>query len=307
MNLYRLYLLAILTLLFSIFCSAQNEQAFSEESYNRIETTTRISEFGQTGQSDRAARLDNFLIELQNNPGATGYIVFYQGKDVLPSQYDVKGEQLYLPHLKFRNHDQDGIVFVNAFRERQTTEFWVVPPGRSAPELTLAIAAPATPKNEAFLYHRSHFELSSDDFLLPNVMEERQIAIEEFSRDNAENLAGESLEEAGPEQRTEAAPRENDAENFYRSGQDFAEKVKNPESRGVIVFYVDDKMFNVAKIRDDIKKRIDGNAGQAKVNVNKFELVFGGYRSGIDIEMWVVPQNAKTPAAKPAQRQLEVS
>jgi hypothetical protein len=302
MNLSRLYLLAILILVFSAFTRAQDDaEPASSEDYNRIEAATKISEFGRVGQSGRAARIDNFLIELQNNPGATGYVIFYQGKDVLPSQYDVKGEQLYLPHIKFRNYDESRIVFINAFREHQTTEFWVVPAGRRAPEPTYTIAQPVALQNETLLFHCSHFDISPDDFLLPTVIAEREHAYEEFSRDNGDSQNNEQETTAVS---VEKSPAETNQEDFFRAGYDFAEKVKNnSEDRGVVIVYADEKMFDIKKVQNDVRNRVAGLAAENKISPDRFEVVFGGYRHGIEIEMWLVPKAAKTPAAKPAQRQ----
>ncbi len=304
MNLSRLYLLAILILVFSTFIQAQDEaEAVSSEDYNRIEATTRINEFGKIGKAERAIRIDNFLIELQNNPGATGYIIFYQGKDVLPSQYGVRAEQLYLTHLKYRRYDENRVTLINSFRERQSTELWIVPEGHFPPEPTETTEAPAIPVNKTYLYHRCDFEIVSSEFLLPSVIAERERAAanEEYS-----GQAGNGEEEPSIET-PESLRQENDQEIFYRPAYDFAVKAKdNFGNRAVVVFYANEKLYDLKKVKAFIEQEMQRIAGETQLNFDKLEIAFGGYNEGIGMEMWVVPSGAKMPAAKPNQPEYGV-
>lgn len=310
MKLSKLVLTALLTAIFAILTSAQEaqdgSQEYTPEDYNRIENTTRVSEFGPVGDIERRKLLDNFLIELKNNPGTTGYIVFYQGKDALPSQYGFKGEDLYLPHIRFKNYEESSIVFINAFRERQATEFWIVPNGGKLPALTAVIAPFEAPKTDTFLFHRSHFDITADEFLLPSAIEARELSREEYLRDNGDFVSAE--EETIPAV-NEKTPGETNAEAFSRAGYEFAQKFKaDPDGHGVLIVYADDKMFDVKKIAADMRSRAAGMAAEMGIAPNKLEVVFGGYRRGIEIEMWVVPTKAaKAPLVKPAQPQANVA
>lgn len=309
MKLSKLILTALLTAIFATLTFAQDAQEVSQEDipedYNRIENTTRVSEFGPVGDIERRKLLDNFLIELKNNPGTTGYIVFYQGKDALPSQYRLKGEDLYLPHIRFKNYEENALVFLNAFREHQATEFWIVPSGGKLPALTATIAPLEAPKNDTFLFHRSHFDVTADEFLLPGAIEARELSREEYLRDNGDFVSAE--EETIPAV-SEKSPGETNAEAFSRAGYEFAQKFKaNPDDHGVVIVYADDKMFDVKKLAADMRSRAAGMAAEMGIAPNKLEVVFGGYRRGIEIEMWVVPKAAKAPLAKPAQPQSNVA
>lgn len=299
MKSYRLYFLAVLILSFSIFTQGQDDtEAVSAEDYNRIEVTTRINEFGKIGKAERAVRIDNFLIELQNNPGATGYIIFYQGKDVLPSQFDLKAEQLYLPRLKFRKYDENRVTLVNSFRDRQMTELWIVPEGHFPPAPTNTTEAPAVPVNKTYLYHRSDFEVVSNEFLLPGVAAERERAA---ANEDHSGEVGTGEEEPLTET-PETSPRENEQEMFYRPAHDFAGKVRDVSGdRAVVAFYANDKLYDVGKIKAFIVQEMHKIAGETQLNFDKLEVVFAGYNEGIGIEMWVVPGTAKTPVAKPAR------
>jgi hypothetical protein len=309
MKLSSLFSVALLISVFAIFTAAQEADdataVSAPEEYNKIEVTTRVSEFGKIGEIESRKRLDSFLIELRNNPGSAGYIIFYQGKDALPSQYGARGEQLYLPHIRYKNYDETGLVFVDAFRERQATEFWIVPPGGAIPQPTNVIASVEAPKNDAFLFHRTHFDLSPDEFMLPNVIEQRVASQEEYLRDNGDFVSQEDETTVAEPEKTSD---DDNLEMFFRAGNDFAQKFKtDPDERGVIILYADDKMFDIKKLDTDMQNRIAELAAQAGIAPNKFQVVFGGYRRGIEVEMWVVPKTAKAPDLKPAARQSNLA
>ena len=309
MKLSKLILTALLTAIFATLTFAQETQEASEEytpeDYNKIEKTIRVSEFGRIGEVESRKQLDNFMIELKNNPGTTGYIVFYQGKDALPSQYALKGEDLYLPHIRFKNYEENGIVFINAFRERQATELWIVPSGGKLPELTATIAPLEAPKTDTFLFHRSHFDVTADEFLLPSTIDAREASREEYLRDNGDFVSAE--EETVPAV-IEKSPGETNAEAFSRAGYEFAQKFKaNSDDHGVVMIYADDKMFDVKNLAADMRSRSAAMAAEMGIAPGKLEVVFGGYRRGIEIEMWVVPKAAKAPLAKPAQPQSNIA
>ncbi len=62
---------------------------FSQEDYrpsdsseaSQSEKAEKIDEFGRLGECEFGARFDNLLAMLQNKTNASGYIIFYQGKE----------------------------------------------------------------------------------------------------------------------------------------------------------------------------------------------------------------------------------
>jgi hypothetical protein len=312
MRLHKLFLTAILIAVFAALGLAQEDSNGGDETpyqaqeeYNRVEVSTRMSEFGKVSEAERRRQLDNFLIELKNNPGASGYILFYQGKDATPSEYSVKGEDIYLSHIRFKNYDESNIVFVNAFRARQTTELWLVPAGGKIPELTETIATLENPKADAFLFHRTRFEVSAEAFMLPAALEQRDMNREEYARDNIESFYGEDETSfVEPEKSADAI----NMESFFRAGQNFVQRFKtDTDGRGVVIIYTDDRMYDAKKLEADMRARVTGAASQAAIEPAKFEVVFGGYRKGVEIEMWIVPKNAKDPLVKPADRNSNIA
>jgi hypothetical protein len=115
---------------------AQAEEVPSAGTPNQQAGTTRkLDEYGKIGHCDETARLDNFAIELQNEPGSNGYLVVYVGKDDLPSWTDgiLKRAAGYL--VESRGMDAGRIKVVNGgYREQRTTELWVVPENDPPPQ-----------------------------------------------------------------------------------------------------------------------------------------------------------------------------
>lgn len=94
----------------------------------------RFDEYADISRNDEKARLDNYMIELQNDPTATAHVVVY------PSRNGKRGEvQLhfarvveYLVHS--RGLDQHRIVtLVGSPRERLSVELWITPQGATPP------------------------------------------------------------------------------------------------------------------------------------------------------------------------------
>ncbi|HMS40748.1 MAG TPA: hypothetical protein PKE69_11010 [Pyrinomonadaceae bacterium] len=80
---------------------------------------------------DIKIRVDNFYIELNNNPSATGYIITYG----TPKEI-ARREQIIKAAIKFRKYDPSRVVFVNGGNtgEGTITKFWIVPAGATAPQ-----------------------------------------------------------------------------------------------------------------------------------------------------------------------------
>ena len=126
---------------FSISVSAQNKEA------------QKLEEFGNIQCEDLRARLDLFLIELQNNPQSRGYVIVYDGKHYsydysrgwkpkIKYQLPVFGEatlltQQMLNHFKHRQVPSDRYLFLSGgYREYYTVELWVVPKEAKPPKPT---------------------------------------------------------------------------------------------------------------------------------------------------------------------------
>jgi hypothetical protein len=101
----------------------------------QADTTRKIDEYGKIGHCDETARLDNFAIELQNEPGSKGYLVVYVGKDDLPSWMKGIRERAADYLVNSRGLKPERIEVINGgYREKRETELWIIPENDPPPQ-----------------------------------------------------------------------------------------------------------------------------------------------------------------------------
>jgi hypothetical protein len=92
---------------------------------------TKFDEYGNIRFNDEKARLDNYAIQLQNQPGAQGYIIAY-GSCAGEAQARADRAKDYL--VNTRGIDAGRIVTLDGgCREELVVELWIVPSGATAP------------------------------------------------------------------------------------------------------------------------------------------------------------------------------
>jgi hypothetical protein len=97
----------------------------------------RFDEFPSVAFDDDKARLDNLAVELQNNPGATGYVIAYAGQRSRAGEADRMGRRALDYLVNTRSLSSSRIVIVNGgYRERNAYEIWLVPQGAEPPRPT---------------------------------------------------------------------------------------------------------------------------------------------------------------------------
>lgn len=95
-----------------------------------------IDEYGTLRLNDRNARLDNYAIELQNDPVANGYVIAYAGRKSRPGTATslMNAAKEYL--VNTRGIEASRIATIDGgYREDATTELWIVPQGGTPPQV----------------------------------------------------------------------------------------------------------------------------------------------------------------------------
>jgi hypothetical protein len=97
-------------------------------------TSRRFDEFPDISRNDEKARLDNFGIELQNDPTATAYVIVYPGKSVKRGEVQEHAGRVVDYLVNSRGLDQHRIVtLVGPARNELYVELWITPRGATPP------------------------------------------------------------------------------------------------------------------------------------------------------------------------------
>jgi hypothetical protein len=97
-------------------------------------TSRRFDEFPDITRNDEKARLDNFGIELQNDPTATAYVIVYPGKKVKRGEVQLHAGRIVDYLVNSRGLDQHRIVtLVGPARDELFVELWITPRGATPP------------------------------------------------------------------------------------------------------------------------------------------------------------------------------
>lgn len=110
-------------------CNCQTE-ASETAGVASLPTAVPVDEYGILKDDDVKARVDNFFIQLNNNPSSKGYIINYG----TPAQIKKQKAQI-LKAINFRKYDLSRVTFVDGPNNGEVkTKFWLVPNGADNPQ-----------------------------------------------------------------------------------------------------------------------------------------------------------------------------
>lgn len=94
----------------------------------------KFDEFPDISRNDEKARLDNFGIELQNDPTATGYVIVYPGRTGKRGEVQYHAGRIVDYLVNTRQLDKSRIVtLVGPARDQLFVELWITPQGATPP------------------------------------------------------------------------------------------------------------------------------------------------------------------------------
>lgn len=323
----RLLFTLTVTLILSAVCFAQHDLGGGIDVHEiSSEKPNLLDEFGRLPECDLRGRYDMFFYELSQNPASQGYVMIYQGTDVLPANYDSPAaERMIRNHMMFRGFDPSRVTVINGgFREEGFTQLWIVPPGAVSPSPENALPKPEIPTDKTFLFDRGFLALEEEDqeksdFVLQSYKDELEAERKKWEEEyRLERLAnGEEDVEIEPEPEAEEISEIEEDESKLTEEEELEYKfswlsdpfgsllAKRTESRGVIIFYADDERFDIQKIRSLIDEGVERLHTSAELKGTRIEVVFGGYRSSTGVEFWVVPAEGSDPVPTPEEREVE--
>ena len=112
-------------------CSTSNSCTVN---FPLVAVSRKYDEYGNIRFNDEKARLDNYAIELQNNPGAQGYIIAYGGRVGRAGEAQRRADRARDYLVNTRGIDASRITTVDGgYREELTVQLWIVPQGATPP------------------------------------------------------------------------------------------------------------------------------------------------------------------------------
>jgi hypothetical protein len=94
----------------------------------------KFDEYYDIARNDEKARLDNFAIQLQSEPGSQGYIIVYPSRRARPNDAQARAQRISDYLVNSRGLDTQRVVIImGPQREGWLFELWVVPEGAPPP------------------------------------------------------------------------------------------------------------------------------------------------------------------------------
>jgi hypothetical protein len=105
----------------------------------------KLDEYGALKPADENARLNNFVIELNNDPMAQAYLVYYGGRTSRPGAVKKRAARAIDYLVTKRGVDGQRLMTLDGgAREQATVELWLVPAGAQPPQPTPTVKPAAT-------------------------------------------------------------------------------------------------------------------------------------------------------------------
>lgn len=107
-----------------------------------------IDQFGSLTSNHEKARLDNYAIELNNDPSSMGYVIVY-GRTSRPGEAKKRADRIKQYLAYYRGIDMKRLVSLDhCFLSKLEVRLWIVPRGAKAP-VPCATRSPAKTKTTA--------------------------------------------------------------------------------------------------------------------------------------------------------------
>lgn len=241
----------------------------------------KFDDFGDILQTDLIARLDNFAIQLMNEPNAMGFVVVYRSRRDLPGLNHAVGIRSRNYLVKTRGIPKDRVALVDGgVAEHLAQELWIVPPG-SAPK-------PRSDARIGYLHNPDTAWKFYEHGFVP-IDQHKRFGVEPDPEGDAEQLEAYANEAKKIPGRTAVIvvyaqydPRrpESDWSGTYES---IRERALDPRKTA----------------RSELNKQKDILMRVYGLPVTQIKLIDGGYRKRRLIEYWIVPAGESSPVPTP--------
>lgn len=271
-----------LLILFSPICLLVQPDRAAQSQTNNQEAR-KFDEFGDILYSDLIARLDNFAIQLQQEPGTRGFIFVYRTRRDLPglsNRYALRMKN----YLMVRGIAATRVVTVDGgIASCLMQELWIVPVG-------------ATPKPRSDAYDNSFADPDTPHKFDEHFFPLPQDVAEDGGYTNLENL-NVKLDGYGAALRRESTSQAYIiayAQNYLERGFTSAAQERQIPYRRVRL----DPPGTARKMLATVKSYL---VKTYSIAPSRIKVIDGGYRTSRLVELWIVPPGANAPIPTPNQ------
>jgi len=242
--------------------------AFCVPAAARQEAARKFDDLGGINYSDLLARLDNFAVELQNEPASRGVIVVHPlTTDRLPGWYVRRAYWARGYLTKGRGLGEGRVsVLTGGFRDKAAFELWFVPAGAETPVEPL-------------------------DWAVALAREKNPILFDRFVRVSRPRIPEIQIYEDYGDEKDAYEP--------------FVSALRaDPASRGLIIAYAAPRGARGRDRRLAAREKLSLMKLHA-IGADRVQAIGGGVRKNRTIEYWIVPPGAEPPKPTPPARPLK--
>lgn len=227
-----------------------------EATQDPVREARKFDEFTRVGGCDHSARLDNFAIQLMNEPDTVGYVMAYgpEGDGSGTGNFRLRMSKNYLVNSRGIDGNRIKTIYGGRYKdlEESASELWIAAPEAAAPE-TIKYDNKAGEFTGKFIEHPAWDGLSLD--------------------------FGEST-----------GPPVGDV-----STANFADMLRlQPETYAYIVVYEGDESAPGAWGRIS-KRTAEDLQSDYGIQSDRIKMIFGGYDKEAKLQLWILPNDAPPP------------
>ena len=138
----------------------------------------------------------------------------------------------------------------------------------------------------------------------PTGTETSSVPSEQPQGESSDAVVTEPEQQSVPE---EVAPAAGGEAKFHWAKRSFGEAIKaKPTNAGVIVLYADENYYDINSVMRFIEEGRSRIVTKSGVPADKIQVVFGGYRSVPQVELWIIPEGGPMPQFKTDDRPKSV-
>ena len=248
----RMILVSLIVVALPFVCAAQDLKA---------QGARKFDEFGDLMMSDIMARVDNFAIQLQQEPTTRGFIIIYRSRRDLFGLNNRLAGRMKAYMVNSRGIDSSRVVTVDGgVAEALIQELWIVPPGTTPTPRASANSSQLIDTDSAWKFDEYYYPLLED-------------------YDEGDGYSVSSLEAF--------------ADVLKKYPTTLAYIIAYPQ-------YSRARRSDPPKTSARMLRAVKGDlVTRYNVDPSRIRLMNGGHRKLRQIELWVVPRGEHAPIATP--------